>query len=186
MSRKWLPSTLALSLALTIGCKSQGSFSGDVDETQPPTETGTTDKNPPAPAPKHERVPFTWSSDTEGAHSGQMQTTLPDGESFSGQFHQITENTTAQTLDGFYGSWYGDPWGGPDWWWDGDWPYYDAPVEYIRYYTGRVVAVLDSEQGKSMRCQFRLDEPDRGMKGGGQGNCQVSNGEHITAVFAAA
>jgi hypothetical protein len=34
-----------------------------------------------------------------------------------------------------------------------------------------------------MRCTFQLDEPDEGMDGGGSGECQVSNGDRITAVF---
>jgi hypothetical protein len=34
-----------------------------------------------------------------------------------------------------------------------------------------------------MRCHFDLDKPDKGMKGGGQGDCQLSNGDRVTAVF---
>jgi hypothetical protein len=183
--------TITLVLAWTIGCASEGSFSGDLAETQPPSSTAETPatkapttNTPTAPPPKHERVPFTWESTGVG-HSGSIQTTLPDGQAFNGQFHQITATTTVPDIDGFYSSWYADGWGRPDWAWDGGWPYYDAPDEYIKYYTGRAVAVLTSEGGTSMRCNFQLDDPERGMKGGGQGDCQLSNGERITAVFAA-
>lgn len=182
-----LSNILALALAVSVGCKAQGSFSADLSESKQPNATttsasaSTTSQHPQAPAPKHERVPFTWHS-TDAGRSGHMETTLPDGEQFSGQFHQITSATTVTTVTGFHSLWYGDPWAGPDWWWDGEWPYY-PPEEFIRYYSGRVVAVLTSDRGKSMRCDFHLDTPERGMKSGGQGDCQVSNGERITAVF---
>ena len=34
-----------------------------------------------------------------------------------------------------------------------------------------------------MRCHFILDERDEGVTGGGWGECQVSNGDRITAMF---
>ena len=191
MHHRWISrSIIALSLASTVGCKSEGSFSGDLAETETPSGTPTSagESATPgkvAPPPKHENVPFSWQS-TDGGQSGSIQTTLPDGETFSGHFHQITSTTTVATLGDFHGGWYAGPWDDPAWGWDDDWGYYDDPEEYIKNYSGRVVAMLTSEQGDSMRCHFRLDSPERGMKGGGQGDCQLSNGERITAVFPAA
>ena len=54
---------------------------------------------------------------------------------------------------------------------------------YITYYSGQVVAVLDGDRGTKMRCHFILDERDEGVTGGGWGECQVSNGDRITAMF---
>lgn len=212
MSHPWLPYSLTLALALSVGCKSEGSFSGTMrDDTQQPaqtypqeqetytpqttspevtepetTEPETTEpKTQPAPPPKYERVVFTWESKDEG-HSGEMKTTLPDdGEAFTGEFHQITETTSVAVVDVFYDTWYADPWVGPGWMWDGGWGQYE-PSEFIRYYSGHVVALLTGDKGNRMRCDFQLDDPTRGMNGGGQGECQLSNGDRITSVFAAA
>lgn len=177
-----------ISVGMASGCKSQGTMEGNLSTPKSHSaskagDTGKDLKQKPATA-QHEHVSFTWES-THGPHSGKIQTTLPDGESFSGQFHEITSGTTVATLDGFYRSWYGGPWSRYDWTWGGDWPYYDYADEYITYYTNRVVAILDGDRGTTMRCNFKLDDPSRGMKGGGQGDCQLSTGERITAVFAA-
>lgn len=191
LTRTVLPLTLlSLPLLVAAGCKSQGTIEGEL--TTPKSSTSAANpsaadkesKVKPAAA-KHEHVVFTWES-TSGPHSGKMQAMLPDGEMFSGQFHEITSGTTVTVLDGFYRSWYGGPWSRYDWTWGGDWPYYyDYPDEYITYYTNRVVALLEGDRGTSMRCHFTLDDTTRGMKGGGQGECQLSNGDRITAVFAA-
>jgi hypothetical protein len=186
---------------LAIGCKSQGSIEGELSPSKAPSASKSGDRSGDAKsgdaksgdakssmekpaAAKHEHVSFTWESGHAG-HSGKMQAKLPDGEAFSGQFHEITASTTVTNLDGFYRSWYGGPWARYDWTWGGDWPYYGVVDEYITYYTDRIVAILEGDRGDSMRCHFKLDDPGRGMKGGGQGECQVSNGDRITAVFAA-
>jgi hypothetical protein len=174
-----------LSCGLTVvGCKSEGSFPGTISEKKSADES-LQGKPVAAPPAKYEGVGFTWQA-TDGSRSGTIQASLPNGEHFTGQFHEITDTTTVETLDGFYDTWYGSGWLGPEWAWDGAWPYYDEPDAYIRYYTGRVVAVLDGDRGTSMRCQFKLDNPAVGMKGGGQGECQLSNGDRIKTVFAAA
>jgi hypothetical protein len=176
-----------LSLVVATGCKSHGTIEGELSPAKAPASSKSDNKSVmerPAAA-THEHVSFSWESPQGGAHSGTIQATLPDGEVFSGQFTEITSTTTVATLDGFYRSWYGGPWARYDWTWGGDWPYYGAANEYITFYTGRVMAILEGDRGTSMRCNFNLDDPSRGMKGGGHGECQVSNGDRITAVFAA-
>jgi hypothetical protein len=100
-----------------------------------------------------------------------------------GRFHQITRTTTVDRVDDFRGVWYGDPWNSPRWTWGGAWPYYGSTEEFITHYTDKVVALLTGDRGTMMRCHFRLDEPDRGMSGGGTGDCQLSDGQRITARF---
>lgn len=187
MSRSHLSLSVLLSLlalVVTPACKSEGSFPGDLKEDAKTNNTKSTEHPGPAKA-KHENVEFTWEAEP-GGHSGTMKTTLPDGETFTGQFHQLTGTTTVTDLDGFYGSWYGGPWVDGGWVWGPSWDYYETPEEYLEYYTGQTVALLVGDRGTNMRCHFKLDKPDRGMKGGGSGDCQLSNGDRITSVFASA
>lgn len=137
------------------------------------------------PVAKHEQVSFTWkeAKGKDKAHSGTIETTLPDGETFEGQYHEIIATTTIETIEGFYGSWYGDPWA--DWTWGGAWPRYATTTEYLSYYTGHIVALLGGNRGTTMRCDFQVADATRGLKSGGEGECQLSNGDRITAVFAA-
>lgn len=57
-------------------------------------------------------------------------------------------------------------------------------TRFITHYTGRVVAILDSPDKQHMRCRFRLVVPARGMAGGGEGECQLSEGGTVRAQFA--
>jgi hypothetical protein len=54
----------------------------------------------------------------------------------------------------------------------------------VKTYSGRVLANLHSEDGEHMRCRFTLISPSRGMAGGGEGRCQLSeNDQEISAEF---
>jgi hypothetical protein len=57
-------------------------------------------------------------------------------------------------------------------------------VQFITHYSGKVVATLDAPGNQRMRCRFHLVEPSRGMGGGGEGECQLSDGRLVRAVFA--
>jgi hypothetical protein len=46
-----------------------------------------------------------------------------------------------------------------------------------------VVANLAGPNGQRMRCQFRVLRSSEGMKGGGQGQCQLPTGQTINADF---
>jgi hypothetical protein len=48
---------------------------------------------------------------------------------------------------------------------------------------GHCAAIMIIRARPTMGCHFRLDRPERGLKGGGQGDCQVSTGERVTAVI---
>lgn len=177
--------------ALLAAACTRGEIQGEV--TNPPA--GTTapadgnhanhgnhaDKAGP-PAPTHEQVSFTWES-LGDAYSGRIQAALPTGETFRGSFHQIVTTVPATVYGDFYGQWYAAPWAGPSWYWGDAWPYTSSVDEFVTEYSGRVVARLSGDQGHEMRCKFKLSDPVVGMKSGGSGECQVSNGERITATF---
>jgi len=58
------------------------------------------------------------------------------------------------------------------------------PGLFVRENSGRVLANLHSDDGEYMRCRFKLLSPDRGMKGGGEGRCQLSESRReINAEF---
>ena len=66
------------------------------------------------------------------------------------------------------------------------WRYWSASSrsEFVRENSGRVLANLHDDKGEYMRCRFTLINPDRGMKGGGEGRCQLSDsGKEINAEF---
>lgn len=151
------------SLVILGGCTTMGTGEGDVARNSKPD------------TPVH----FTWKS-TDGGISGSMVAVLPD-VTYRGRFFQITRQTRRETLapmwDGWNEGWY-------------DWPYWSQPwpapydvTQFITYYSGKVVANLATHDGQRMRCRFHLADPVGGMSGGGLGECQLSDGRVINAVF---
>jgi hypothetical protein len=120
---------------------------------------------------------FNWKS-SDGI-SGTITATLSGGQTYSGQYFQITKDTTVDSIGPL---WYSG-WGGRNGWsgWD-YWGAYPSP-DFITHYTGRVVAQLAAPNGTHMRCQFRLVYPADGMNGGGIGQCQLPDGTTIDANF---
>lgn len=128
------------------------------------------------------RAMITW--EARGARNGIMTANLSTGESYTGSFFQITRDTRVDDLRPmWYGGywqrrwrgWYGwgyDPWWGPE-----------PTTRFVTEYSGRVIATLQGADGKHMRCRFRLVRPPSGMNGGGQGECQLPNGDTVDAVF---
>lgn len=120
-------------------------------------------------------VAFTWQS-TDSV-SGDITATFGDGRVFKGTYFQITRDTRVDRLDPL---WYG---------WDRRhraWRYWtrDPGPEFIKTYSGRVLANLHADDGDHMRCRFTLISPSRGMAGGGEGRCQLSeSGTEINAEF---
>jgi hypothetical protein len=123
-------------------------------------------------------VTFNWQS-SDSSLSGNMNATLSDGKTFSGQFFQITKNTSVDSVGplwyGWHSGWHGrGAWAG----WDA------APTpDFITQYSGRVVANLAAPTGDHMRCKFQLAHPSNGMSGGGTGQCQMPDGKTIDATF---
>lgn len=165
---------VVVALVVLAACTTTGAFEGDLAH---PRDAGAG-----PPPPRHEHVEFTWASE-DGGLSGTMRAVLPDQRVFEGEFREITRTTHSSSVDGFYGSWYGGWWYGPGWYWGGAWPYYSSVDNFVVHYTGKVVATLDDHAGTHMRCRFELDDSEAGIGTGGEGECQLSNGDRITAWF---
>jgi hypothetical protein len=97
-------------------------------------------------------------------------------ETYGGKFYQITNNSQIDTLGPLWHPWH------PAW---TGWAYWDSAPDYalIMHYTGHVLANLAGPDGKRMRCEFQLIRAAEGMKGGGEGQCQLPSGKAIKADF---
>jgi hypothetical protein len=146
---------LPLLVALATGCTTMGTGFGS-------TATGT------------DPVNFSWKS-SDGV-SGTMNASVPNGISYTGQFFQITSNTTVDSLGPLWSGW------GPGWR-RGGWEYWGAEPEFVTHYSGKVVANLSASDGEHMRCMFQLVHPTDGMAGGGTGQCQMPDGKTIDTNF---
>jgi hypothetical protein len=122
-------------------------------------------------------VAFTWQS-TDSV-SGDITATFGNGDVFKGNYFQITRDTRVDRLAPLWDGW-GRPYARTSW------RYWDREEEraFIKEYSGRVLANLRSMDGGHMRCRFTLINPTRGMAGGGEGRCQLSEtGTEINAEF---
>jgi hypothetical protein len=144
---------------LMTACQTAGTGSGNIRGTRKP-------------------VAFTWES-TDSV-SGNITATFGTGRVYKGTFFQITRDTRVDRLEPL---WYG--WGGRPLRRSG-WRYWaaDPGPEFVKTYSGRVLANLHSDDGDHMRCRFTLISPSRGMAGGGEGRCQLSESDQeISAEF---
>lgn len=145
------------------------------------TTTGTGGGQVAATGGQEQPVGFIWTS-TDGGISGSMTAAMP-GQSFQGRFFQITQQTRSEVLTPLWVHWRHG--------WH-DWPYWGHPfvapyptTRFITHYSGKVVATLESTNNQRMRCRFHMVDPVRGMSGGGDGQCQLSDGRTIRASFSA-
>lgn len=156
----------ALAAALCGGCVASGTIRGSLTHMEPD----------PATVIMHYR------SERFG-EGGTISTTLPDGESFTGRYVQMSSEKTAQGI-GTWGQW---GVGSTDWgnWDEGMEPWIGGPdvMTSARAWSSKVVATLLGDRGGRIRCLFRLADPDEGMDKGGVGGCEVSGGGEITAEF---
>ena len=106
------------------------------------------------------------------ATRGTLRAVLPDGRVFEGELLQITHTTLDRELSPYVATWRA-PWYG--------WGYVGVEdrTTFVRHYSGRVIAVLEGPAGERMRCRFVLARPEDGPESGGQGDCELSTGEHI-------
>ncbi|HJY41203.1 MAG TPA: hypothetical protein VJ303_08205 [Steroidobacteraceae bacterium] len=118
---------------------------------------------------------FAWKSTDD--RTGTLTANLSNGDTYSGQFFQVTHDTRVETLAPLWNGWAG-PWHGWRYWG----PYPDTA--FVTHYSGRVVANLADGAGEHMRCHFTLMHPQNGMSGGGEGQCQLPSGQTIDATFA--
>lgn len=150
----------ALAMLALVACQTSGSGtgSGNVRGTQKP-------------------VAFTWESDD--SNSGDITATFSSGRVFKGSYFQITHDTRVDRLDPLWDGW-SHPYRGAEWRYWGP----DPDPGFYKTYTGRVLANLHDDGGDHMRCRFTLADPQRGMAGGGEGHCQLSDsGKEINAEF---
>jgi hypothetical protein len=150
---------LLLVVAIASGCSTMGSGTGSTATGGSPTV-------------------FSWKGSSDGS-TGTMTATM-NGQNYSGQFFQITDDTTADTVGPLWTGWgagFGRFGGGWDYWGA------DAFPDFITHYSGRVLANLSASNGTHMRCKFQLAHPDSGMSGGGSGKCQLPDGKSIVAEF---
>jgi hypothetical protein len=148
----------ALSLAACETPNGAGTGSGNVRGTQKP-------------------VAFTWESDD--SNSGDITATFGSGRVFKGEYVQISRDIRGESLNPLW-----DGWDRPRS--KNAWRYWnaDSRSEFVRENDGRVLANLHSDNGEYMRCKFTLISPQRGMKGGGEGRCQLSeSSREINAEF---
>ena len=142
------------------------------------TTTGTGGGQLSSPGWPDEQVAFTWSS-TDGAISGVMRASSA-GAQFQGRFFQITQQTRTELLHPLW-----THWGWPDRpYWGRRHPAPAPATQFVTHYSGKVVASLQAAGELRMRCRFDLVDPARGMSGGGEGECQRSDGRLVHAVFA--
>jgi hypothetical protein len=127
-------------------------------------------------------MPITFNWKSSDSISGTMSATASDGKMYSGQFFEITKDTTVDNVAPLWSGW-NPGWGGRDGWY-----YWDATPSpsFVTHYSGRVVANLRAPSGEHMRCKFELAHPSDGMVDGGSGQCQMPDGTTIDATFPSA
>jgi hypothetical protein len=146
-----------------FACSSQGSGSGEL--------------KPASGVAPAESIRFSWHSDGDSVTKGTMTTTVPGKGRFTGKYMQITsQSDVAGAGPYFYDTWH-PGWDG----WDG-WGDPEGVDAFVTNYSGKVISVLRSDAGESMRCRFRLAEPASGPAGGGTGECELSDGDKINNV----
>jgi hypothetical protein len=161
MNKSFVFTCIAASAFVLAACESTGGAgtgSGNIRGTQKP-------------------VAFTWQGDDRD--SGAITATFNSGRVFRGHYYQITRDTRVDRLDPLWDGWDQGPR-------SSNWRYWepDPDYEFVRAYSGRVVANLRAQDGEFMRCRFSLINPQRGMAGGGEGRCQLSDSNReINADF---
>jgi hypothetical protein len=120
---------------------------------------------------------FMWASKSD--RTGTLEASLSNGETYIGEYFQITAETRVDELGPLWGGWRSG-WRGSGGW--RDWDAAPTPT-FVTHYSGRVVANLAGPNGRHMRCRFRLIRPSSGMSGGGQGQCQTPDNKTIDASF---
>jgi hypothetical protein len=130
-------------------------------------------------------IPFTYESTEVDRSRGEMVTTLgAGGAHLRGPYTRVNESTHDQLVTEIWNGF-----GLPEWnTWSsdgsGDWMETSAGFgEFAEFYTDKVVAYLQSDEGLKMRCQLKLNDPPQGMLQGGDGRCQLSNGGRVDLAW---
>jgi hypothetical protein len=160
---------LFVALLCSGSCASAGAAVGELE-----TPTG-----------QKQAITLVWKSEALDPTRGRISGTLPDGTHYSGRFFEVIKTMPGEVRGPIWDGW--SPFG-PEW----PTPFNNGPIRgsdwltFAQAYTGRVVANLTSDDGKQrMRCRFEIIDHLDGPKGGGRGECQLSNGERIDNVVLA-
>jgi hypothetical protein len=131
---------------------------------------------PPGESPRETAIQFR----SEGEDRGTVRVELgEDGEAFEGRYVQVSSDTSADLVRPIILAWapiwtkqeallYPDPWMED----------ISGIAAFVRHYDGKVVAALEGER-QTMRCRFDLADPEKGVRGGASGSCQLSGGGRI-------
>jgi hypothetical protein len=117
---------------------------------------------------------------SEGDDRGTIRMKLgDDGGTFEGTYVQVSSNTPAEVVQPIILVWAPtwmeqEPVLHPDPWMEG----ITGIAGFVRHYDGKLVAALEGEQ-QTMRCRFELTDPEKGVRGGASGSCQLSGGGSI-------
>ena len=164
MNSKFLLGGLA-ALGLSTGCATTGLGAGEV---------------------KHADEPVAFQFSERSPDGGRLKAVDGDGETYEGRFVQLTEQVERSRVEpiimGGPATVSGPASAGMQMW---ALPVDTTVDDFIKLYTGRVVAWLQGDRGHSMRCSFTLANGDQGMKSGGSGECRLDDGRVITATFPA-
>ncbi len=117
---------------------------------------------------------------SEGDDRGTIRAKLGDGgEAFEGTYVQVSSDTPAEVVQPIILAW-APTWTAHGWgvrrdpWMEG----ITGIAGFLRRYDGKIVAALEGEQ-QTMRCRFDLTDPEKGVRGGTAGSCQLSGGGTI-------
>jgi hypothetical protein len=119
-------------------------------------------------------VSFAWKTDGSGTE-GELTATLADGRVYTGTFLQMTDSARNEVSSLYWTYWRNPRWGAQSW---GP-GYYGPRAEFATFYRGKVLAYLQAPDKSLMRCRFILRRPSEGVRGGGQGECQMSTQENV-------
>jgi hypothetical protein len=149
--------------AFGVACSSKGGGTGELE----PASAATPEKAGP--------VQFSWKSDGASVTKGTMSAKVENAGVFQGKYMQVTSEADASDSNAYFSDTWYPGWQGWDGWGSGG-------PEFVINYSGRVIAVLRSDKGQSMRCRFHLAEPASGPAGGGIGECELSDGNKVSDV----
>jgi hypothetical protein len=114
---------------------------------------------------------------SKGDDRGTVRMKLGDGgEAFEGTYVQVSSDTPAEAVQPIILAWAPtwteqEPLLHPDPWMED----VTGIAAFVRHYAGKLVAALEGEQ-QTMRCRFDLADPEKGVRGGASGSCQLSGG----------
>jgi hypothetical protein len=159
--------TSVLALTATLGCTTSGTATGQL------VQSGAS-SIPVTPA---KYVTFVWRSDAGNPHRGEISVVLPSGAAYEGTYRQVSRRYPIEFYRPMWIGW-------RPYWSDWHTPWYGHPFTdlngWLTVYEGRVVARLEATNSADfMRCRFVLDDPSKGLAGGGRGDCQLSGGAMI-------